>query len=181
MISVHSHDIEGFEKENPADFLKEFAHFCIDSGAHMVVGHGPHLLRPIEIYKERPIFYSLGDFVLELYNIEFAPEELYSQYGLTTKNTVHELLKTRSKNFTVGLMEDKRMFTTILPFWEMEDGKLKSLKLYPVLASMDGKKSEIGLPRLCTDPELLTDFIARCEKYGTRLVRQEDGSYECIL
>ena len=180
MVSVHSHDIEGFEKENPADFLKEFAHFCIDCGAHMVVGHGPHLLRPIEIYKERPIFYSLGDFVLELYNIEFAPEELYSQYGLNTSHTVHELLKTRSKNFTVGLMEDKRMFTTVLPLWEMENGVLKSLKIYPVLASVDGNKSEIGLPRLSRDPELLKDFIARCEKYGTRLVRCEDGSYDCF-
>ena len=179
MISVHSHQLEGFEKENPSEFLREFAHFCIDCGAHAVVGHGPHLLRPIEIYKECPIFYSLGDFVLQLYNIEFAPDELYSQYGLTTRDTVHELLKKRSKDFTVGLMEDKRMFTTVIPSWEMEDGKLKSLKLYPVLLSMDGNKSEIGLPRLCTDPELLSDFIARCEKFGTKLIRNNDGSYDC--
>lgn len=180
MVSFHAHDIEGDEKENPAEFIKEFSHFCIDNGAHAVVGHGPHLLRPIEIYKDCPIFYSLGDFVIELYNIEFAPDELYCQYNLTTASTVHELLKTRSQNFTVGLMEDKRMSTTILPVWEMEDGKLTSLKVYPVLASMDGNKSERGLPRLCKDPELLSDFIARCEKYGTRLVRCEDGSYDCL-
>ena len=32
-------DMEGFEKENPSAFLQEFAHFCIDKGAHAVVGH----------------------------------------------------------------------------------------------------------------------------------------------
>lgn len=179
VVSVHSHDIEGFEKENPAEFLQEFSHFCIDNGAHAVVGHGPHLLRPIEIYKERPIFYSLGDFVLQLYNIEFAPDELYSQYGLTTRDTIHELLKKRSNNFTIGLMEDKRMFTTVIPCWEMEDGKLKKLTLYPVLLSMNSHKSDKGLPRLCTDPELLSDFVARCEKFGTKLIRNNDGSYDC--
>ena len=88
-------------------------------------------------------------------------------------------LKKRSKNFTVGLMEDKRMFTTVIPYWEMEDGRLKSLKLYPVLLSMDGNKSELGLPRLCTDPDLLSDFVVRCERFGTKLVRNADGSYDC--
>lgn len=180
IVSMHAHEVEGTEKENPAQFLQDFAHFCIDNGAHAVVGHGPHLLRPIEIYNERPIFYSLGDFALQLYNVEFAPNEMYSQYGLTTQNTVHELLKKRSKDFTIGLMTDKRMFTSVIPYWEMgEDGKLVFLKLYPILLSMDGNKSEIGLPRLCTDPELLSDFIARCEKFGTKITRNEDGSYDC--
>lgn len=179
IVSVHSHDIEGFEKENPAEFLREFAHFCVDKGAHAVVGHGPHLLRPIEIYKERPIFYSLGDFVLQLYNVEFAPEDFYAQYGLTSSETVHALLKKRSKDFTIGLMTDKRMFTSIIPRWDMEDGKLKSLTLYPVLLSMDGNKSEIGLPRLSDDPSLLSDFIARCENFGVKLTRNSDGSYAC--
>ena len=178
VISLHAHELGGREKEEPAAFIKEFAHFCIDKGAHAVVGHGPHLLRPIEIYNGRPIFYSLGDFVLQLYNIEFAPDELYSQYGLTTRDTVHDLLKKRSKDFTIGLMTDKRMFTTVIPYWEMEDGRLTQLTLYPVLLSMDGNKSEIGLPRLCTDPELLSDFIERCKRYGTEMTRNSDGSYD---
>lgn len=181
LVSVHGHEIEGFEKENPAGFLKEFAHFCIDKGAHAVIGHGPHLLRPIEIYKDRPIFYSLGDFVLQLYNVDFAPEDFYARYGLTTKDGVHDLLKKRSKDFTVGLMTDKRMFTSVIPLWEMEERKLKSLTLYPILLSMDGNKSEIGLPRLCKDPELFKDFLARCEAFGTKFTRSEDGSYTCVL
>jgi len=181
MVSVHGHEVEGSEKENPAEFLREFAHFCVDKGAHAVIGHGPHLLRPIEIYKDCPIFYSLGDFILQLYNVEIAPEDFFNKYGMTSRDTVHDLLKKRSKDFTVGLMTDKRMFTSVIPVWETEKGKLKKLTLYPILLSMDGNKSEIGLPSLCTDPQLLADFKVRCEAFGTRLTQNPDGSYDCSL
>src|SRR5262249_47636714 len=46
-----------------AEFHPTFARRMIDEGADLVVGHGPHLLRGMEIHKGRPIFYSLGDFV----------------------------------------------------------------------------------------------------------------------
>ncbi len=35
----------------------------IDAGADIVYGHGPHVLQPIQIYKGKPIFYSLANFV----------------------------------------------------------------------------------------------------------------------
>lgn len=53
---------EYFMHEYRGDMLK-FAHFAIDSGASAVFGHGPHVVRPYEIYKDKPIFYSLGNFV----------------------------------------------------------------------------------------------------------------------
>ena len=179
MISLHSHDMGMAKKEEPADFAEEFARFCIDNGANAVVGHGPHLLRPIEIYKGCPIFYSLGDFVLQLYNIEYAPEDFYERYGLDSKTTIHELLKKRSKDFSIGLMTDKRMFQSVIPYWETENGELKSLKLYPITLAMTGKKSEIGLPRLDKKAEFMEEFAKRCEKYGTKLFKNDDGSYQC--
>lgn len=42
--------------------LREFAHFCIDNGASLVYGHGPHVVRAVELYKNRFIAYSLGNF-----------------------------------------------------------------------------------------------------------------------
>ena len=179
IISLHSHDMGEKEKEEPADFVEDFARFCIDNGANAVVGHGPHLLRPIEIYKDCPIFYSLGDFVLQLYNIEYAPEDFYEQYGLDSKTTVHELLKKRSKDFTIGLMTDKRMFQAVIPYWEMKDGKITSLKLYPITLSMTGHKSQLGLPCLDKNAEFMEIFAKRCEKYGTKMRKNADGSYQC--
>jgi len=40
----------------------EFAHKMIDAGADVLLGHGPHVTRAIEIYKERFIAYSMGNF-----------------------------------------------------------------------------------------------------------------------
>ncbi|HET9864656.1 MAG TPA: CapA family protein [Steroidobacteraceae bacterium] len=40
----------------------EFAHAMVDAGADLVIGHGPHVLRPVELYRERLIAYSLGNF-----------------------------------------------------------------------------------------------------------------------
>jgi poly-gamma-glutamate capsule biosynthesis protein CapA/YwtB (metallophosphatase superfamily) len=40
----------------------EFAHSMIDAGADIVLGHGPHVVRPMEIYNDRLIAYSLGNF-----------------------------------------------------------------------------------------------------------------------
>jgi len=42
--------------------LPMFAHTVIDAGADLVLGHGPHVLRGMEIYKDRLIAYSLGNF-----------------------------------------------------------------------------------------------------------------------
>ena len=42
--------------------LRQFAHFCIDAGADVVYGHGPHVVRAVELYKEHFIAYSLGNF-----------------------------------------------------------------------------------------------------------------------
>ncbi len=167
---LHSHDMGMTEKEEPADFVEEFAHFCMDNGANAVVGHGPHLLRPIEIYKNCPIFYSLGDFVLQLYNIDYEPEDFYEQYGLDSKATVHELLKRRSKDFTIRLMTDKRIFEAVIPCGERKRG-IKKIEAVSHSLAMTGKKSEIGLPRLDTEAEFMTAFARRCENTAQNFVK----------
>jgi hypothetical protein len=40
----------------------EFARAMIDAGADIVLGHGPHVVRPLELYNDRLIAYSLGNF-----------------------------------------------------------------------------------------------------------------------
>lgn len=42
--------------------LRAFTHTVIDAGADLVLGHGPHVLRGMEIYKDRLIIYSMGNF-----------------------------------------------------------------------------------------------------------------------
>jgi poly-gamma-glutamate capsule biosynthesis protein CapA/YwtB (metallophosphatase superfamily) len=62
--SKHQHVRPGTERflgENRGDPIR-FAHTVVDAGADLVVGHGPHVLRGMEWYKDRLIAYSLGNF-----------------------------------------------------------------------------------------------------------------------
>ena len=45
-----------------AEYQKDVAHAAIDAGADVIVGTHPHVLKAIEVYKGKVIFYSLGDF-----------------------------------------------------------------------------------------------------------------------
>ncbi len=49
--------------EEPNELQKAFARDAIDAGADAVIGHHPHVLQPIQVYKGKPIFYSLGNFL----------------------------------------------------------------------------------------------------------------------
>jgi hypothetical protein len=53
--------VEMFHGEYRGD-VYNFAHSMIDNGADVVFGHGPHVTRAIEVYKDRFISYSLGNF-----------------------------------------------------------------------------------------------------------------------
>jgi poly-gamma-glutamate capsule biosynthesis protein CapA/YwtB (metallophosphatase superfamily) len=48
------------------DWVSGVAKQCIDAGAAVFVSHGAPVLQPIEIYKGRPIFYSLGNFIFHV-------------------------------------------------------------------------------------------------------------------
>ncbi|HCT78913.1 MAG TPA: capsular biosynthesis protein [Micromonosporaceae bacterium] len=52
---------EMFLGENRGDPIA-FSHAVIDAGADLIIGHGPHTLRAMEVYKGRLIAYSLGNF-----------------------------------------------------------------------------------------------------------------------
>jgi poly-gamma-glutamate capsule biosynthesis protein CapA/YwtB (metallophosphatase superfamily) len=49
--------------DTPADWQVKLGHFTIDQGADVIVGHHPHVLQGAEVYKGRPIAYSLGNFI----------------------------------------------------------------------------------------------------------------------
>lgn len=54
------------ERLAPNDWLKKWTHAEVDAGADVVVMHGAPLLHGVEIYKGRPIFYDLGNFIFNL-------------------------------------------------------------------------------------------------------------------
>jgi hypothetical protein len=63
--------------------LRLFARAVIDAGADLVLGHGPHVLRGMEIYKDRLVAYSLGNFAT------------YGWFGLKDATALTMILETK--------------------------------------------------------------------------------------
>ncbi len=62
IVSMHS----GIEYTlNPTQKQYDFARASIDNGAKLVIGHHPHVVQPIEKYKDGYILYSLGNFIFD--------------------------------------------------------------------------------------------------------------------
>lgn len=56
----------GYEyHDNPSRTQKDIGHALIDNGADLIIGHHPHIIQPVEIYKNKAIFYSLGNFIFD--------------------------------------------------------------------------------------------------------------------
>lgn len=122
---------DGAEKylgENRGD-LKRFTHGVIDAGADLVLGHGPHVVRGLEVYKERLIAYSLGNFAT------------YGRFDLSGPLGITVMLE-------VSLAEDGRFLRGKLISTKQEgkgvpvpDASLKGAKLVKQLSALDFPKS----------------------------------------
>ena len=181
LVSIHAHECAGAAKHLPAEFCVEFAHRCIDAGAHAVVGTGPHLLRPIEIYKGCPIFYSLGDFIIQLETVEKAPAGFFEKQGMTGNEGLDELFEKRSDHGKKGLYYSRVMFEAVVPYWETEDGKLRALKLMPVELGFGKKRSVGGWPAPDTHSGILERLAEMSLPYGTKIEIGSDGIGSVVL
>ena len=175
LVSIHAHQVGGAEKECVPAFLEEFAHKAIDLGAHAVIGHGPHLLRPLEIYNGKPIFYSLGDFFLHNESFDYHAEDFYTKHGLTSDDPLCEVYRKRSRNYTCGLLTDRRMLEAVIPYFEMENGELTYLELLPIELGFDEPRYRTGDPRICTDSGIIERYAQMSAPYGTKITINEDG------
>ena len=181
IVSMHSHELRARSKEEPAQFYEEFAHRCIDAGAHAIIGTGPHLLRPIEIYKGCPIFYSLGDFIIQLENLGRAPAGMFEKQGMTGNEGLDELFNARSDFGKKGLYYQRVMFEAVVPYWEAEDGKLTKLRLLPIELNFDAPRSTGGWPRPKTDAGILERLAEMSKPYGTEIRIEADGTGTVLL
>lgn len=170
LVSIHSHEYDGVNYDSPANFLKDFAHQCIDAGADVVIGHGPHELRGIEIYKDKPIFYSLGNFIFQNETVSFQPADAYEKRRLDKNSTVDQLMDARTNNGTVGLCTEKNVWQSVMAAFTAENGKITEITLYPVTLDMHLPRSERGWPRIAEDDCVLHHLQSLCRPFGTELV-----------
>lgn len=178
VMSLHVHSGKNGDGNNfdMAEFIPEVAHQLVDAGADVFAGHGPHLLRPIEIYKGKPIFYSLGNFIFQLEGIRRMPAEQYELHGLGQDNTPGDFADAREwdKNGDlIAFPKGDQFYETVLPICEFEDRVLRKMDLYPVVLGRTASRSRRGFPYLA-DAEKgrqILEFMNRAsEPFGVSIV-----------
>ena len=176
-MMIHCHDNDGVRVENPPAYYREFAHDAVDAGVSAIFGGGCHRLRGVEVYKNSPIFYSLGDFIYQGPLVEILPADFMEKYSVDIYSTAKEALWARSRGDKVGLHCSKLNYQTFLPHLEFSDGNMVGFKLLPVYLNFDRKDDLKGLPIVAEGAEAreICDLLdGLSADFDTRL-KLEDG------
>ena len=145
LFSIHAHETAGDDDEpppipfepmvlhkadeapspndpRPAGFEVELFHAAVDRGADVVIRHGPHVIGGIEIYKGKPIFYSLGSLFLD-----FSGRRVINTPG--------------GEKFVVPDF----WFESVVPVCVFSAHRLQMIKLYPITIEPNARDRS-GIP-----------------------------------
>ena len=173
VATIHAHD-PGNWSEEPADFLPTLAHKAIDAGADAWVGHGPHQLRGIEIYKGKPIFYSLGNFIFQLDLLQPVGQDLYERFNKSpTTMTDTEF----STFWTDRTFQGAQYYQSVVAESRFAHGQLAEIRLHPVDLGYDKRAANRGVPRLA-GPDVARAILERLQRlskpFGTTMVTEQN-------
>ena len=146
VFSCHSH--EGTASA-PPQFLLEFAHQCIDAGADIFFSHGPHYFKSIEIYKNKPVFYGLGNFAFETDNLTKLPSPYYDKWKIDYSISPEEALKLSESEFS----RISKYWESIIPVIKFKDKKISEILIYPISLGFDKPRGIKGTPYLSDNTE----------------------------
>jgi poly-gamma-glutamate synthesis protein (capsule biosynthesis protein) len=174
IVSLHAHE-DGGEKETPAEFLQIAARRMIDAGAHVIAGHGPHLLRGMEMYKGAPIFYSLGNFIGQNDLTFKLPSDSYEQFRVDRDQHAGAIFRQRSQDGSRSFPADKRYWEALMPVCTWKERALVSIELHPVTLRLEPRPSGRGRPALAEGAEaveILDRFARLSAGFGTNLEKE---------
>ena len=154
-ILVHCHANDLVNHANPPAFLEEFCKDCIDNGVSAIFGGGCHQLRKIELYKNKPIFFSLGDFIYQGPQVEKLPADFMLKNNCDINLSAKEALNVRSQNGKIGLHTCKDNYLSVLPSLTFDGETLVEFKLLPVELNFDSKNLLNGLPKIAKEEDTL--------------------------
>ena len=185
MVTIHAHEgAPGPDSRMvPAQFLVTFARAMVDAGASAFVGHGPHALRAIEMYKGVPILYSLGDFVFQNETLQRLPYENYHGVGLNESDGLADFNEARYNNDTTGFPTIPEIWEAVIAVPEWSGQQLVELTLHPISLGYGQPRHVRGRPMMAEGPladKILQDLVRLSEPYGTQF-EIKDGVARVVL
>jgi hypothetical protein len=166
----------------PADFEIKFAHAAIDQGDDFFLAQGVHTIKGVEIYKGKPIFYGVSNFVFQS---AIMPEGKGKAPGgprgpgrggrESTAPTSDAIV---GEHETQGFWQLTPNLEALVASAHYEGGQLTEVRIYPVdLGQTPRVGSQLGIPKKpspAVAKKILDEVIEYSKPFGTRIV-VEDG------
>jgi hypothetical protein len=136
----------------PNQYLIDLTHEMIDNGMDMYVGHGNHTMQGVEIYKGRPIFYNLGNFVVH----EILPGD--SADGKTA---------VENDELSTDWLQQPPNLKAMVAQTTYRDGALVEVRLYPVDLGVGKNRpwSQMSIART-PSPALAAEILGDVQRYS---------------
>jgi poly-gamma-glutamate capsule biosynthesis protein CapA/YwtB (metallophosphatase superfamily) len=180
VFTIHAHESPtGVDDDTPEppDFLIQLFHDAVDAGADVILGGGPHSLRGIEIYKGRPVLYGMGVFFINA-EIKALQETTLKVYPDATGHAPPP--KPPERSVRPG-GNPASWYDGVVAITDFENGKAKTVRLYPLDLGNTYDRSRRGVPHLA-DPasarRILKALQHNSQQFGTRIT--VDGSVGVI-
>jgi poly-gamma-glutamate synthesis protein (capsule biosynthesis protein) len=172
VVSMHCHE-SGATREDPPDFAVSFARQAVDAGGDVIFGHGPHLDRGIEIYRGKPIFYALGNFIIQNETIPQQPWDFTQRFGLPPTATTGDAYRVRDSRSKSGLAQDPIGLQSAIATVAFRGGRLAQIRLHPVdLGLSTSQRRRVGRPLLAKGEvarAILERFARMSATYDTKV------------
>ncbi len=144
-----------FKEAEIAGYQRQYARRAIDAGADLIVGHHPHILKPVELYRGRAIVYSLCNFCFDL---TYTEEQWSSPARVERRLKLNPTWTLDPQYRTYPFPADSRM-TAILRI-TCEDAMLRRVAFQPAYINARGQ------PRLLSRSD---EEFGRVEAYMRKI------------
>lgn len=185
IFHIHNHEWNArADLATPPEFIRQFARDAIDAGADIFIAEGAHaLLRGIEIYRGKPVFYDPGDLFKDG-NSKIRPlSEYYWVQGRNRKTGDSEITPIDSplhdgfaklpiSTNPPGGYNTGRVLGVLVPVCTFDDdGTLQQIRIHPG-AHLKDSPEVMGLPgrQRGADARAILEYVAELSApYGTRI------------
>src|SRR6185312_2305978 len=176
VFTIHAHEsATGVDDDTPRppDFLVNLFHDCVDAGADVILGGGPHSLRGVEIYKGKVVLYGMGVFFIngEIRGLQESALHLFPD------RTGHAPPPKPEERSVRPGGNPASWYDGVVAITEFDGAKAKAVRLYPLDLGNTYDRSRRGIPHLA-DPanaqRILADLQRDSAPFGTKIAIEGD-------
>jgi len=176
VFTIHAHESATGDDDDtppPPDFLVKLFHDCVDAGADVILGGGPHSLRGVEVYKGKVVLYGMGAFFI---NGEIRGLQESAQHVFPDQTGHAPPPKPEERSVRPG-GNPASWYDGVVAITEFEGAKTTAVRLYPLDLGNTYDRSRRGIPHLA-DPanarRILADLQKNSAAFGTKIAIEDN-------